>query len=270
MVTVLTLVHWTAFDYSILHGVNGVSRRSVLLDHAINASTRLMFSNLLLVSLLWYVWFENEDGRRRAGIILGVVVTFAGGICSRFLQHLLHSHPRPLNDPDLHFLLPYAVNPTALNRWFSFPSDHAVIWFGLAATLSLANRRIGRIAYALAIVFAVLRTYQGIHFPTDVIAGAMMGILFVELTRSVVDASAAQPLVRLTERPQPMFYAAAFFLCFGFTQLFTDVREPAAGLLRLLRDPQHTSEGAMGSATAAPGSIRVADALPLTSATPVH
>lgn len=63
---------------------------------------------------------------------------------------------------------------------YSFPSNHATNHFGLAVFLSLVFRRYGWMAPVL-IVWAALvafsQVYVGIHYPADVTAGAMLGIV---------------------------------------------------------------------------------------------
>ncbi len=60
-------------------------------------------------------------------------------------------------------------------RTHSFPSGHAATSFAAATVLSAYVPR-GRVAfYTLATLIAVSRLYNGVHYPTDVIAGAVLG-----------------------------------------------------------------------------------------------
>ena len=60
---------------------------------------------------------------------------------------------------------------------FSFPSGHAMSSFAGATMLYAANRRLGLGAYLLAGLIAFSRLYLYVHFPSDVLAGAILGIL---------------------------------------------------------------------------------------------
>ncbi len=62
-------------------------------------------------------------------------------------------------------------------RDFSFPSGHTYIAFCGAMVLLAANRKIGYAAFTLAVLTAFSRLYLLVHYPSDVIAGAVLGIL---------------------------------------------------------------------------------------------
>ena len=68
-------------------------------------------------------------------------------------------------------------------RDFSFPSGHSANSLTCAWTIfRLAPRKHGVPALVLAILIALSRLYVGVHFPTDVLAGAAIGVLLSELT----------------------------------------------------------------------------------------
>lgn len=59
----------------------------------------------------------------------------------------------------------------------SFPSRHVFSVFVIASTLYFISAPLGILLMLLGIVLAVLRVIGGVHFPRDVIAGAIIGIL---------------------------------------------------------------------------------------------
>jgi undecaprenyl-diphosphatase len=64
-------------------------------------------------------------------------------------------------------------NPTD----FSFPSGHTMVSFIAATILAMYNRKWGYIAFPVAALMGFTRLYLYVHFPTDVLAGAVLGIL---------------------------------------------------------------------------------------------
>jgi membrane-associated phospholipid phosphatase len=59
----------------------------------------------------------------------------------------------------------------------SFPSRHVFSIFIIATLLYFQCRWLGVLFYGLGILLAVIRVATGVHFPRDVIVGAMIGIL---------------------------------------------------------------------------------------------
>lgn len=65
----------------------------------------------------------------------------------------------------------------AVPRDFSFPSGHSLSSFCAAGIISQNDRRIGIAAYVLAAMIAFSRLYLYVHFPTDVLAGIVIGTI---------------------------------------------------------------------------------------------
>lgn len=69
-----------------------------------------------------------------------------------------------------------AVEHLAEVSTYSFPSGHTTVAFALAATLSEAEEELKYYLFGLAAVVGLSRMYLGVHFLSDVIAGAAVGI----------------------------------------------------------------------------------------------
>lgn len=97
-----------------------------------------------------------------AALAAGVLV---GNVC---LKHLVaRSRPCWLENAAL-----LITNPTD----YSFPSGHTLSSVIGATVLTEANRKFGLIAIPLAALIAVSRLYLYVHFPSDVLAAAVLGI----------------------------------------------------------------------------------------------
>ncbi len=88
---------------------------------------------------------------------------------------------------------PYDVNPDAvllIERLhdYSFPSGHTLASFEGAGVLMLTHRKtMGYAALILAIIIAFSRMYLYVHYPTDVLAGIILGLLFAILSYKIVE-----------------------------------------------------------------------------------
>jgi undecaprenyl-diphosphatase len=60
---------------------------------------------------------------------------------------------------------------------FSFPSNHAINTFTFATIVTLTYRKFGFLLYTLALLIGYSRVYLGVHYPTDVLAGIICGIV---------------------------------------------------------------------------------------------
>ena len=61
---------------------------------------------------------------------------------------------------------------------YSFVSNHSVNMFTFASFIAVIFPAVSASVYALAILIGYSRIYNGVHFPTDVLCGALLGCLF--------------------------------------------------------------------------------------------
>ena len=116
----------------------------------------------------------GNTGRRAA--LAGLIALLVGVASSEVLKNLV-MQPRPfLELPDVRLL----VSPPSS---YSFPSVNVAYAFAASTGASLATRRLlGRIpawgwaSLALAAAISYSRVYVGVHYPSDVLGGALLGV----------------------------------------------------------------------------------------------
>ena len=107
---------------------------------------------------------------RRAGLAMLIALGVGYAVGNVWLKELV-MRPRPfVTHTDLTPLL----DPG--DRW-SFPSGHALSSFAAATALFFFHKKTGLLAYLLAACIAFSRLYASVHYPTDILAGAVLGIL---------------------------------------------------------------------------------------------
>jgi undecaprenyl-diphosphatase len=104
------------------------------------------------------------------GLRLGIFVSLIYGLLSGFqlIIKYLVNRPRPFVDHDVIVRSVYPTDP-------SFPSGHAVTIFMMAVVLSYQFPKYKYIFYFLACLVSFSRVYLGVHYPSDVITGALIG-----------------------------------------------------------------------------------------------
>ncbi len=86
---------------------------------------------------------------------------------------------------------PYLVIPDVNTFWrlllkdCSFPSGHATAGFSLAVAVSINFPSYGFASCGLATAIGISRIYTGMHYPSDVISGALLGGFFAFLTHMI-------------------------------------------------------------------------------------
>ncbi|MBV8613512.1 MAG: phosphatase PAP2 family protein [Acetobacteraceae bacterium] len=222
-------------DLIVFHLVNGWCG-TPLIDRiaAFEEGGNLLRGGLLLIPYWWF-WF-SADGQRRdqqRRVIVGALLGTLGAlIVARGLAAALPFRLRPMHDSGLGFhapSLPIAMN---MESWSSFPSDTATLFFALSFGVLRLSRRLGTALTAYSAAWICLpRIYLGIHYPSDILAGALLGVALVWATIWTLEARdgalgrRAVAWVSATEARRPgLFYAAAFTLSFALATMFDDIR----------------------------------------------
>src|SRR5262245_26045223 len=157
-------------DFELFQQINGFSLHHDWfedLQSFLAMQGHLFFIALLAAMFLGRGKFASRSARHgviAAGLAAALALAVAHGIT------LLWDRPRPyLGHPnDAHLFIPASSDS-------SFPSDHATAAFAIAVSLFLRSTRIGLLAIAMAAALALSRVAVGAHYPSDVVAGALLG-----------------------------------------------------------------------------------------------
>jgi undecaprenyl-diphosphatase len=188
-------VHWLqAFDLDLLRFINQTLSNSffdVVMPFA--SGNKFFFPVVIFAGVLLLV---KGGARGRLCVLMLLLILWPGDsyICNT-IKHAIErprpfiTHPevlrpgstrRPnLTDPDMAAVSPVEsgaeVRPTGRSGYNSMPSSHAANWFAATMILLVYYRRSIRFMLPLACVVAFSRIYNGVHYPSDVLAGSILG-----------------------------------------------------------------------------------------------
>lgn len=234
-------------DQWLISLVDQVAGHSSVVTHVAETIVNMyLVKGTVLISLLWWIWFRRDDGtadkreamiRDREIVVVAIASGLAALLAGRLLAHYLPFRLRPIYVPQLRGLYPDAAPPELLPRaWSAFPSDHAMLWCAIAAAIFLASRVAGIYALIHTVVLIGLpRIYLGLHYPTDVLAGAAIGIgIACVLNAAPIRKRLAAPVLWLAARLPGVFHALAFLLCFELATQFDEFRVLAHNLSKAI------------------------------------
>ncbi len=115
---------------------------------------------------------------RKAGLCMALALIITSFVGNIILKNIFQ-RPRP-----------FLINATPLiitaPGGFSFPSGHTCVSFAGAGAFGMYFKRKAWIFYTLAALIGFSRIYLYVHYPSDVIAGALLGIIIAYLCFKVV------------------------------------------------------------------------------------
>ena len=122
--------------------------------------------------------------RRPLVLVVLVVAVRVSAVLDGILKDAIGRQRPPVADPNVHALIPVPHDP-------SMPSGHAMMAFTGAVFLAAVVPRFRWVLLGLAAAIAISRVYLGVHYPSDVLVGALLGAAI---------GAAAVPVLGVSER----------------------------------------------------------------------
>jgi len=124
------------------------------------------FGYVLLLSLLIFLPYRF---RKYFSMIIKAIIS---AVLARFviveLLRWIWQRPRPFVQNNVNLLLTHNAS--------AFPSGHAAFFFAISTIVYLYNKKAGIFFFISSLLICLARVFTGIHWPLDILAGAVVGV----------------------------------------------------------------------------------------------
>jgi len=163
-------------DYSIFQQINKLAGKWVILD-ALGIFFAKYFGYFLIFFLLLFLLRNFK--KYWPMVIKGFLAAILARLGFAELIRFFWNRPRPFIGNHINLLLSHSASS-------SFPSGHAAFFFALSTVVLLYNKKVyplpkfwwgaGLLFFLASFLISISRVFVGIHWPSDILAGAAIGI----------------------------------------------------------------------------------------------
>ncbi len=155
-------------DVQLFYFLNNLTGKSQIFDtFTIFFASYLQYFLIAIFLLLLY--FSAYSKRHKLYVFwvttISVVVARLG--ITEIIRFFYH-RPRPF--------IVYQLHPLISGTGWSFPSGHSAFFFAMATAIFLYNKKWGVGFFIAALVITISRIAAGVHYPSDILGGAAVGI----------------------------------------------------------------------------------------------
>lgn len=165
-------------ELSIFNAIHDLAGQSRLLDFL-----GVFFADysgyVLILAAVVIIAMENDWRKRFLNASLAALsLIISRGLITEIIR-VFYNRPRPF--------LALGFDPlVAQINHGAFPSGHAAFYFALAGVIWLLDRSWGRRFFFAAFLIGLARIFVGVHWPSDILGGALVGVASVWFARSIL------------------------------------------------------------------------------------
>jgi undecaprenyl-diphosphatase len=160
------VMNLSQLDYQLFQTINHFAERFP----SLNPLMAFFADNLDYLFYLGVIvyWFIRTPENRR--MVVNTLLSAAAALEINAIIGAIYHRDRP-------FVAHHVIQLVKHEASASFPSNHAAAAFAVAASIWLWRRKDGWVWFVLAALIGFSRIWSGIHYPTDIVGGAFIGVL---------------------------------------------------------------------------------------------
>lgn len=154
------------FDFYIFQKINQFAGQSKFLD--LIAIFFADYLGYILILFLLVVLFKNFKKYRSMLAQAAIAAILARLVIVNIIRSLWY-RPRPFIENQINLIIG-SINQA------SFPSGHAAFYFAISTIVYFYNKKTGILFFIASFLMGISRVFSGVHWPTDILVGALVGI----------------------------------------------------------------------------------------------
>lgn len=152
-------------DFYIFEKVNQFAGKWPFLDNA----AIFLADKFGYVLIIFLFLFLQKDRKYWLMIVQAMSSAILARLVIVNIIRLIWERPRPFIENNVNLLIFHDSSG-------SFPSGHAAFYFAIATVVYLYNKKIGILFFIGSLLIVLVRVFSGVHWPSDILAGAIVGI----------------------------------------------------------------------------------------------
>lgn len=146
------------------------------MDNLITFSAKYLY--LIEIALVAIYFFFQNRSKQKSIVVLSAIFLPLAYIIAQIIA-IFYFDPRPFVLDNFTPLIPHAPDN-------GFPSDHMLLTGAIASILFVYEKRIGALAWFIAIVVGISRVYAGIHHLTDIVGSAVIVVVSMWVAKKYI------------------------------------------------------------------------------------